>query len=114
MRWKASNFIHSMYSLLAKAKKPEASTSIARLEDIRRAMLEYLGDTGCRAFPLMERRILFATDLEGLWYLRGDLMVTLSVTHGELIAHQKIEQLSSMFEGLLPRSFFARHSRLGD
>lgn len=103
-----------MYSLLAKAQTSETCAPIARLEGIRRAMLDYLGDTGCQAFPLMERRILFATDLEGLWYLRGDLMVTLSVTHGEFIAHQKIEQLSSMFVGLLPRSFFARHSRLGD
>lgn len=114
MGWKASNFIHSMHSFFGSKRTAEGETSLVRMKEIQHAMLEYLGSEGCRAFPLMERRILFASDLKGLWYLRGDLMVTLSATHGEFTAHKKIEQLSAMFKGLLPRSFFARHSRLGD
>lgn len=77
-------------------------------------MLDSLGDEVCRSFPQIERRVLFAEDLQGLWYLRGDIMAAISSLQGESVASQKIRQITRMFEGLLPKGMVSRPGTLGN
>ncbi|MBX9870390.1 MAG: hypothetical protein K2X75_00190 [Burkholderiaceae bacterium] len=102
----ASQFISSMQGLLG--RPPIDENSSFRIEDIRQAMLDSLGEEGCSSYPHIERRVLFAPDLQGLWYLRADMMVALSSLQGERVASQKIRQITHMFEGLLPRGMVSR------
>jgi len=105
----ASQFISSMHGLLG-LSVPNDGHSAFRIEDIRQAMLDSLGDEGCVNYPHIERRVLFAPDLQGLWYLRTDIMVAISSLQGEMIASQRIRQITRMFEGLLPHGMVARPS----
>lgn len=82
------------------------------IEDIREAMLETLGEAGARHFQQVTRRIRYANDIQGLWYLRGDLMAALAAMHGEAQARQQISALNAMFQGLLPGSLNSRPSPL--
>lgn len=107
----ASQFISSMQGLLGRPPVDE-SHSCFRIEDIRQAMLDSLGDEGCSSFPHIERRVLFAPDLQGLWYLRADVMVALSSLQGERLASQQIRQITAMFEGLLPKAMVSRPAHL--
>lgn len=102
----ASQFISSMQGMLG-LPVPDGGRSAFRIEDIRQAMLDSLGDEGCVNYPHIERRVLFAPDLQGLWYLRSDIMVVISSLQGEMVASQRIRQITRMFEGLLPRSMVA-------
>ncbi|MCZ8251245.1 MAG: hypothetical protein O9318_02125 [Hylemonella sp.] len=103
----ASHFISSMQGLLGRPPIDENHSSF-RIEDIRQAMLDSLGEEGCTSYPHIERRVLFAPDLQGLWYLRADMMVALSSLQGERVASQKIRQITHMFEGLLPKGMVSR------
>ena len=103
----ASHFISSMQGLLGRPPIDENHSSF-RIEDIRQAMLDSLGEEGCTSYPHIERRVLFAPDLQGLWYLRADMMVALSSLQGERVASQKIRQITYMFEGLLPKGMVSR------
>lgn len=109
----STNFIvNSMHGLLG-GSFLEGSRTLCRIEDIRQAMLDSLEEEGGLRFPLVERRVLFAEDLHGLWYLRSDVMAAISSLQGEFVASQKIRQITSMFEGLLPKSMFSRPGSLG-
>lgn len=107
----ATHFISSMQGLLG-LSPPDDSRVTFRIEDIRQAMLDSLGDEGCASYPHIERRVLFAPDLQGLWYLRSDIMVAISSLQGEGVANQRIRQITGMFEGLLPKSMVSRPAAL--
>lgn len=82
------------------------------MEDIREAMLGLLGDQGAGRFPHVTRRIRYAGDVQGLWYLRGDLMASLAAMHGEAQARERLQGVTRMFQGLLPSSLHSRPSPL--
>lgn len=107
----ASQFISSMQGMLGRPMVEESHATV-RIEDIRQAMLDSLGDEGCTNFPHIERRVLFAPDLQGLWYLRADVMVAISSLQGEGAANQKIRLITGMFEGLLPKGMISRPGAL--
>jgi hypothetical protein len=113
MRWIKPNLRSSVYSLLGGSPdKPSESVLESQLEDIRQAMLECMGEFGEKHYPQITRRIRYAGDVQGLWYLRGDLMSVLSATSGELAARNKVRDLTTMFEGMLPGGLNSRPSRL--
>ena len=104
------NFIphlkNSCLSLLGLAEvTPEIRSD--RTEDIRELMLTELGDFGEKNFPGVARRVRYATDVQGLWYARSDVMAILASTHGEAVAGKKIAEISHRFKGLLPSSLTA-------
>jgi hypothetical protein len=82
-----------------------------RIEGIRDCMLEALG-AEAPEFAYIARRIRYAPDIQALWYLRGDLMAVLAAKEGETAAGRRIESISAMFAGLLPRGLGARNSPL--
>lgn len=114
MRWMSTSFIISSMQGLLGGPSSEGARALCRIEDIRQAMVDSLGDDGCMSFPQIERRVLFAEDLQGLWYLRSDIMAAISSLQGESAASQKIRQITTMFEGLLPKGMFVRPGALGN
>jgi hypothetical protein len=75
-------------------------------------MLQLLGETGHKHFPQVTRRIRYASDVQALWYLRGDLMAALAAMHGEGAARKQVATVTDMFRGLLPNGLDSRPSRL--
>jgi hypothetical protein len=112
MRWLKPNLRNSVYGLLGHAARPSESSLDVALEDIRESMLELLGEFGSRQFPHVTRRIRYAGDVQGLWYLRGDLMAALAGMHGEAVAREHVRAITDMFRGLLPRGLTSRPSPL--
>ncbi len=109
----ASNLMSSISSLLGSMCAAGGDGATNRLEEIRQAMLECVGTSGSPNLQLLERRIRLAGDVQGLWYLRGDLMVALSAMQGESAARKKIQKLTSLFDGMLPPGLCSRSSPLG-
>jgi len=112
MRWFKHSLRSSIYGLLGNPVAPSESTLENSLEDIREAMLELLGEEGFRRFPQVTRRIRYAGDVQGLWYLRGDLMAALAAIGNETSARQSVHAITKMFNGLLPGSLTSRSSPL--
>ena len=106
----AERFIGSVQGLLGRPPVREELTP-ARLDDIRESMLETLGPAACVQHPHVERRILFASDLQALWYARADVMAVLSDQHGEQEARGRLQALSRRFDGLLPAAMTERKRR---
>ena len=112
MRWFKPNLRSSIYGLLGNPVAPSESTLESSVEDIREAMLDLLNEDGFKRFPHITRRIRYAGDIQGLWYLRGDLMAALAAIHGESSARKSVQAITQMFNGLLPGSLNSRPSPL--
>lgn len=112
MRWFKPNLRNGLFGLLGHASPPSESVLEESVEDIREAMLSLMGDDAPRRFPQVTRRLRYAGDIQGLWYLRGDLMAVLATIHGEAEARRMIEPITEMFDGLLPGSLYSRPSPL--
>lgn len=111
MRWLKPT-LRSVYGLLGNPPPPTDSILEVGTEDVREAMLAALGPDGTRQFPHVTRRIRYASDIQSLWYLRGDLMATLSSMHGEVAARETVVRITAQFQGLLPGSLNSRPSPL--
>src|SRR6185369_5993603 len=84
-----------------------------KVEDIREAMLDLLGESGTKLFPQTTRRLRFAPALTDLWHLRPNLMAALVAIHGEDEARLRTANITLMFDGLLPRGLKSRTTPLG-
>ncbi|MFM7331546.1 MAG: hypothetical protein ACKO1L_07770 [Brachymonas sp.] len=97
--------------------KPADLESSAEQHDqvtqIKYAMISILGERGVARFPLVRRRIVLATDVQDLWYLRVDLLSAIVSLQGSTIANAHLRQLNAMFEGLIPTAMKPRNSQLG-
>ena len=93
----------SVMALLGRTE-PTPQALSARTEIIRELMLSEIGDYGEKKFPAVARRVRYASDVQGLWYARSDVMAILANTHGETVARQKVADISGRFNGLLPKS----------
>ena len=105
MRWNRPNLRNNLQGLLGR-DKPSSTAWVADqvLEEVRRAMLHSLnGVTGCEV-ARMNMRLRYAGDIEALWYLRSDLLDTLTLLRGETIAQTVLDRITPMFQGQLPLS----------
>jgi hypothetical protein len=105
-RWKPT--INSLFGFLD-APKPVAPDSSEVCGEIQRAMLRALGQSGAHHFPKLVRRILQGKDVAAFWYLRENLMYSLSELYGEAMASEIVE-ISEQMEGF---GFTSRPSPLG-
>lgn len=111
MSWKRSKFASSFMSLWGEPA-PVPSTE-SRIKLIRQAMFDSLTDLKeSSQLVRVQARILCATDVQTLWYLRGDLMNVLADLNGESAAKTHLVHITSMFNGLLPAAQKSRPSRL--
>jgi uncharacterized membrane protein YadS len=83
-----------------------------RTEEIRQAMISLLGKTGSLAYPALHRRLMFAANTEGLWYLRSEWMSALSMLYGERVAAAHLRSTNIQFEGVLTKGMSSRPSPL--
>lgn len=113
MSWIPSALVTGLHSLLTGLDKTNSSRAENALEDIREAMLDGLGVSSAVAATKLELRVTHAEDLQDLWYLHGDLMAAIAAVDGEALAREKINRISDMFKGLLPRALTSRPSPLG-
>jgi hypothetical protein len=79
-------------------------TGLAPIEEIRQSLLACLGELGSARYPAVERRIWLENDVAGLWYLRADLMAALSNLYGEVVALEKLRQVTPLFAGHVPQA----------
>ena len=70
---------------------------------VRQAMLDALGESITPASSVLRVRLRCAADLQNLWHLRGELMQTLALMHGEGRAARELNQITTLFEPNLPR-----------
>lgn len=111
MRWLKPVLKSSFIALLG-GSEVTASTLENRTEDVRQFILDELGESGEKNYPILTRRILYAQDAQGLWYARDQIMAVLSAMHGETVAREKIARINDKFKGLLPRGLTSRPSPL--
>jgi hypothetical protein len=114
MRWFKPNLrssLHAIFSSGVPASEPTAAIEYD-IEDIRQAMLCLMTSAQDEQFPHVVRRIRYATDIQALWFLRGDLMRALASSCGEAAARDKLDAVSEMFEDLLPEGLRSRPSPL--
>lgn len=112
MRWMKPNLRSSIYALLGHMADPASTETVQqRMDLIRHAMLDLLGENGQAEHPAFTRRVRFAADIHALWYARSDLMGALATLHGEARAREQLEPITELFRGLLPDSLYARHHR---
>ncbi|HEX2546763.1 MAG TPA: hypothetical protein VHL79_17910 [Ramlibacter sp.] len=112
MRFFKGSLRNSIYGLLGNPVTPSDSILETGTEDIREAMLALLDHTGSKQFANVTRRVRYANDVQALWYLRGDLLAALASVHGEAAARAKVQDITEMFQGLLPGSLSSRPSPL--
>ena len=102
----------SFLGAVGMAPVPSESVMEDRTEEIRLSMLSILGENGADTFPGLRRRLMFAVDIEALWYLRSEWMGSLSSLHGERIAAAHLRSINMQFEGLLTKGMNSRPSPL--
>ena len=112
MRFFKGSLRNSIYGLLGNPVAPSDSILETGTEDIREAMLALLDSTGSKQFANVTRRVRYANDVQALWYLRGDVLAALASVHGESAARSQIQEITEMFQGLLPGSLSSRPSPL--
>jgi hypothetical protein len=112
MSWFKGTLRNSIYGMLGNPVAPSDSMLETGTEDIREAMLTLMGEAGTKQFANIVRRVRYANDIQALWYLRGDVLAALAATHGEAEARHRIQQITRLFDGLLPGSLNARSSSL--
>lgn len=91
--------------------RQDSIQAVYQIDDIRQAMLDCLDTNTREDFPHVERRILRASNVPALWFLRPDLLMAVAAHSGEQAANQVIDEISDMFDGLLPQSLSTRPSR---
>ncbi len=111
MRWIKPNLRDSVLALLGGGELSPAVLE-DRTEDIRLFILMELGEFAEQNYPKLVRNVKYAQDAQGLWYARGDVMAVLADMHGETVAREKVDRISDMFRGLLPRGLSSRPSSL--
>lgn len=105
------NFKSTFFSLLGYGTAQTVAPTAVQLELLKQAMLDALTDRGCLDHPRLVRQIRYATDAEGLWYLRSDLMQALSALLGEGTANEELERVSALFSRYLPQAMTRRTGR---
>lgn len=111
MRWFSSDVLTGLYGRWT-GRQPGRSRSGHRLEDIRTAMMDMLGEQGAELYPQVARRIRSGGDAQSLWYARADLMAALADMSGEKLARRRMESLSVLFDGMLPKGLMSRPTTL--
>jgi hypothetical protein len=111
MSWKTSKFASSLMSLFSDSVADPSPED--RVKDIRQAMLDCMDGAGesSRSARVLAQ-VLYAPDIQALWYLRSDVLTLLASLQGESVAHARISPITEMFVGLLPAAQKSRPNRL--
>lgn len=110
MDLKRSKFVTTFLSLFVDSVPAQPSET--QVQKIRQAMLDcFQGVPPGLEQALIWRRVLYAPDLQSLWYLRTDVMTLLAHPLGEIEAQARLSSVTCLFSGLLPAAQKARAKR---
>lgn len=101
MRWFKPSIRNSISALLSPEVHQDPG---AALEPVRKAMLDVLGEDGAQINPQLTRRLKYLHDPHALWFARAEMVAVLSQIHGEALAVHRVQSLSPVFQGLVPKS----------
>jgi hypothetical protein len=101
--WKTSRIASNLMGLMGDA--PKQTDTQARCEKLRNAMLDVVFEAVDTQAPqtTIFLRLQNAPEVQTLWYLRSDLMMFLSEHVGESAAMLKLQTITALFEGAIPR-----------
>ena len=113
MSWKSSKFASSLMSLFGDNSTTEPSRE-TRMQEIRQAMLDCIEGIDEESYEgaRVLAQVLYAVDIQALWYIRPDVMTLVAGLKGEAKAHAHLANISAMFAGLLPAAQTTRPNRL--
>lgn len=113
MSWKSSKFASSLMSLFGDHSTTTPSPE-TRIQEIRRAMLDCIEGVDEESYEgtRVLAQVLYAADIQSLWYIRPDVMSLAASLRGEAAAHTRLASISDMFIGLLPAAQKSRPNRL--
>jgi hypothetical protein len=114
MSWIQNSLVSGFQSIFYGAGSNLGNRFETALEDIREAMLNELGVSSAVDASKLELKVTYASDLQDLWYLRGDIMAAIAAVDGEALASQKLSRISAMFSGFLPKGLTSRPRRVVD
>ena len=113
MSWKISRFSSSLMGLWREAEVETQAPSQTEL--IRARMMECMADyldRGCTQRPVW-RKVMYAPDIQALWYLRSEVMHLLCDHCGETLAAIKLRAITELFRGHIPSAQYASSQRFG-
>jgi hypothetical protein len=108
MRWTSSSFMNGMHTLFRGHSGNRTKDAKNSIPEIREAMLRAMGNTASAQFPVIQLRVTYADDIQDLWYLRGDVLAAIASFDGEVLAREKIANISELFVGLVPNSLTSK------
>lgn len=96
-----SRFTTSFLALMSDADTEiDVDSKFATIQDaMLRSLLEQISDEA--ALPKVFADITRAYQVQTLWYLRSDLLSSLSMYCGEQVARQKLDVITEMFRGIV-------------
>ena len=97
-------------SFWAKLGREESEAPQVVVERIRHAMLFALDEYVLENKMALELQLMITDDLEGLWFLRTNVMHAIAARHGETVAYDCLAQITALFVGHYP---CASRSRFG-
>ena len=112
MKATISRFTSSLMSQLGGWLSESDAESLTK--DIRVAMVASMLEAlkGQTTRPPVWNRVIYATSIQTLWYLRTDLMAFLSEQCGETQARDKLTAITEKFRGAMPREQMPKKTRL--
>ena len=107
-----SRFKSSFASLLSEADTViDVNSQFATIQDAMLcSLLEHL--TNEPVLPKVFADITRAYQVQTLWYLRSDLLGSLSQYCGEQVARQKLDVITEMFRSIIPESQMPNRLRM--
>ena len=114
MHWFTSKDLRSSLQALLSVSTSgrQRADDPATMNRVRKAMLALADRSPGQRSAVLARRIRGAADLQGLWFLRGEVMQWLARSQGEAAARAQLDELSSLFADQLPRGLRSRPSPL--
>jgi len=97
---------NSFWAMLGRSSDSDAKQT----EHIRISMLNALEEHCDETQMAVGKSIRYATDLEGLWYLRPNLLQAIASSTDQHTATQVVRDISKLFNGHLP---MAKSSQFG-
>jgi hypothetical protein len=92
--------------LTGEAPGHDGMASVERTMVLRHRIIDRLRRAGLSENSNLMYRVVNVPDLQGLWFMRPEIMRSLSSLHGEERAGRIMGTITQLFWGLLPETMF--------
>jgi hypothetical protein len=99
--WSLIDDEKNQWSMFAHARR-----HVTCVAEVRYRIIETLEHEGLPYDDKLMRKVFTISDIEGLWFLRTDIMHDLSLRFGEQEAQTIMGDITPLFVGLVPESMF--------